>query len=124
MLKLRDRSTLTELPLPPDGIELPPLHEPDLLETTPSYLSSSGVTVMTSSELAEAGSAATPPAPKIDRFGDRVSHITGRFVLSGSQEAYRIWGFRSAKSPREFPVNAAGWAQAWSTFRELEAAPA
>ena len=120
MLKLRERSTLTELPSPPGGIELPPLHEPESLETTPSYLSSSGATVMTSTELAAAGSVATPPAPRIDRFGDRVSHMTGRSVLTGNKEAFRIWQFQSAVPPVEFPVTADGWARAWATFRQME----
>jgi hypothetical protein len=75
---------------------------------------------MTSKDLATAGSAATPPAPKLDRFGDRVSHMTDRFVLSGSTEAYRISRFQSAEPPIEFPVTDEGWARAWATFRELE----
>lgn len=120
MLRLKDRSALTELPSPPGGIELPPLHEPQWLETTPSYVSSAGVTIMTSTELAEAGSASTPPAPRIDSFGNRISHITGRFVLGASKEAYRIFPFQSARVLVEFPVTAAGWANAWTTFRGLE----
>jgi hypothetical protein len=117
MLRLID-PILTVRP-PPDGIELPPLREPESLEITAPYVSSAGATVMTSEELAAAGSAATPPAPKLDRFGDRVSHITDRFVLSGSREAYRISRFQSAESPIEFPVTDEGWARAWATFREL-----
>jgi hypothetical protein len=87
MLRLTDRSTLTDHPSPPGGIELPPLREPESLEITAPYVSPAGATVMTSEELATAGSAATPSAPKLDRFGDRVSHMTDRFVLSGSREA-------------------------------------
>jgi hypothetical protein len=71
MLGLTDRCTLRELTSPPGGIGLPPLREPESFEMAPSYVFSAGATVMTSEELAEAGSAATPPAPKLDRFGDR-----------------------------------------------------
>jgi hypothetical protein len=124
MIRLRDRSTLTELPSSPGGIQLPPLHEPESLENTPSFLSSSGAMVMTSVELAEARSAAPPPAPGFDRFGDRVSHMTGRFVLTGSRDAYRIWGFQSAAPPIEFPVTDQGWADAWTKFRGLDGQPA
>jgi hypothetical protein len=124
MVRLTDRSTLTELPSPPGGIELPPLREPDSLEMTGPYVSSARATVMTSEELAEAGSAATPPAPGFDRFGDRVSHITGRFVLTGSRDAYRIWRFQSAAPPIEFPVTDEGWANAWTKFRGLDGQPA
>jgi hypothetical protein len=120
MLRLKDRSALTDLPAPPDGIELPPLREPEWLEATPSYVSSSGVTIMTSKELAEDGSAATPPLPRRDRFGDRMSHITGRFVLTASNEAYRIWRYQSAEAPVEFPVTEDGWAEAWTAFRGFE----
>ena len=120
MVRLTDRSTLTELPSSPDGIQLPPLREPETLETSPSYLSSAGATVMTSVELAEARSAATPPAPGFDRFGDRVSHMTGRLVLTGSRDAYRIWRFQSAAPPIEFPVTDEGWADAWMKFRGLD----
>jgi hypothetical protein len=120
MSRLTDRSTVTEHPSPPGGIELPPLREPESLEMDPPNVSSSGATVMTSEELAAAGSGPTPPAPKLDRFGDRVSHMTDRFVLSGSTEAYRISRFQSAKPPIEFPVTDEGWARAWATFRELE----
>src|SRR5437867_2122362 len=73
---LMDRSSLTQTTSPPDGIELRPLSEPDPLRANPSYVSSAGATVITCEELAEAGSAATPPAPKLDHFGDRVSHMT------------------------------------------------
>jgi hypothetical protein len=120
MFRLKDRSVLTNTASPPGGIELPPLSEPESLEMAVPYVSSAGATVMTSEELAEAGSVATPPAPKLDRFGDRVSHITDRFVLSGSTEAYRISRFQSAEPPLEFPVTDEGWARAWATFRELE----
>lgn len=120
MPRLTDRSTLTELPSPPDGIQLPPVHEPESLETTSTYDFASQATVMTSKQLAEAGSEVTPPAPRIDRFGDRTSHITGRFVLSASKEAYRISRFQSADTPVEFPVTGDGWADAWSAFRMLE----
>ena len=120
MVRLTDRATLTKLPSSSDGIELPPLREPDSLETSSSFRSSAGATVMTSAELAEARSAATPPAPGSERFGDRVSHMTNRFVLSGSNDAYRIWRFQSAASPIEFPPTEAGWADAWARFRELD----
>jgi len=69
MLGLTDRSTLTELASPPGGLALPPLHEPESLERTPRTSPQKGATVMTSEELAEAGSAATPLAPKLDRLG-------------------------------------------------------
>jgi len=118
MITLKDPILTT--PPPPHGIELPPLREPETLETSPSYLSSAGATVMTSVELAEARSAATPPAPGFDRFGDRVSHMTGRLVLTGSRDAYRIWRFQSAAPPIEFPVTDEGWADAWMKFRGLD----
>jgi hypothetical protein len=120
MVRLTDRSALTELPPPAGGIELPPLREPESLEMTPSYRSSAGAMVMTSAELAQARSAATPPAPGFDRFGDRVSHMTNRFVLTGSSDAYRIWRFQSAAPPIEFPVTEDGWADAWMKFRGLD----
>ena len=85
-----------------------------------SYVASAGVTVMTSQELAEARSAAIPPAPGSDLFGYRVSHMTGRFVLAGSRDAYRIWRFQSAEPAIEFPVTEEGWAQAWTTFRSVD----
>lgn len=85
---------------------------------TDSY-SKSVISVMTSEELVDVGSV-TPPAPKIDRFSDRVSHMTDRFVLSGSSSAYRIWEFRSATPPIEFPPTAAGWAEAWTRFCGLD----
>jgi hypothetical protein len=53
-------------------------------------------------------------------FGNRMSHITGRFVLGASKEAYRIFPFQSAEVLGEFPVTASGWADAWTTFRGLE----
>jgi hypothetical protein len=117
---LMDRSSLTQTTSPPDGIELRPLSEPDPLRANPSYVSSAGATVMTCEELAEAGSAATPPAPKLDNFGDRISHMTDRFILSGSTDAYRIRRFQSAEPPIEFPMSGEGWAHAWTTFRELQ----
>lgn len=69
MLTLKD-PILTDQ-LPPGGIELPPLRSPESLETPDSYVSSAGATVMTSQELAEARSAAVPPAPGFSRFGER-----------------------------------------------------
>jgi hypothetical protein len=111
---LMDRSSLTQTTSPPRGIKLPPPGE------TPSYVSSAGATCMTSEQLADAGSAATPPTPRFDHFGERVSHMTGRFVLSASSDAYRIWGFRSAQPAIEFPMTGEGWAHAWTTFRELQ----
>jgi hypothetical protein len=118
MLRLND--PIVGVPQPPHGAELPPLREPEGLETPPSYVSSTGATVMTAAELAEARSAAVPPAPRFDRFGERVSHITDRFVLSGSSDAYRIWRFQSAAPPIEFPMTEEGWGLAWTAFRELE----
>jgi hypothetical protein len=115
-----DRSSLTGTTSLPDGIDLRPRSVPDPVRANPSYVSSAGATVMTCEELAEAGSAATPPAPKLDHFGERVSHMTGRFILSGSSDAYRIWGFQSAKPAIEFPMTREGWARAWTTFRELQ----
>ncbi len=115
MLRLND--PIRTAPPPPDGIELPPLREPDSLD---SYVASSGATVMTSARLAEARHAATPLAPGSDRRGDRVSHMTNRFVLSGSSEAYRIFRFQAPEPPIEFPVTQEGWALAWMKFRELD----
>ncbi|MDP9343638.1 MAG: hypothetical protein M3Q23_16410 [Actinomycetota bacterium] len=109
------------MPSAPGGIELQPLREPEALELASSYVSSSGVTVMTSAELSKPGYEAAPPVPALDKFGDMVSHSTQRFVLGGSNEAYRIWRFQSPQPPVEFPVTAAGWSLAWKTFRELEA---
>jgi hypothetical protein len=120
MLGLTDRSTLTEPIAAPGGIELPPLREPETLESRTPHVSSGGARVMTSEELADERSAAVPPTPGFDRFGERVSHITDRLVLSGSSEAYRIWKFRSADPAIEFPVTEEGWTLAWATFRELE----
>jgi hypothetical protein len=119
MLRVKDGSTLTDPLSPAGGAELPPRREQGLPAVKPSYVSSSGATVMTSKGLAEPGSATTPPAPRVDLFGDRVSHITDRFVLSGNREAYRIWKFQSAAPPIEFPMTEDGWAQAWTKFREL-----
>jgi hypothetical protein len=123
MLRLKD-PIITE-PLPPDGIDLPPMHEPESLEMSPPYVvSADGVTVLTSEQLAEERSAAIPPAPGFELFGYRVSHMTKRFVLSGSNDAYRIWRFRSAEEPVEFPATEDGWADAWTKFRELDNQPA
>jgi|SRR5437867_7859055 len=122
MLTLKD-PILKDAP-EPDGIELQPLHEPESLEMPSSYVSSGGATVMTSEELAEPRFALVPPAPGFDRFGERVSHITDRFVLAGSPDAYKIWRFRSAKPAIEFPVTEEGWALAWTTFRKMESQPA
>jgi hypothetical protein len=119
MLRLKD-TILTEPP-PPDGIDLPPMREPESLEMpTPYTASVDGVTVLTSEQLAEARSAAIPPPPGFELFGYRVSHMTSRFVLSGSSDAYRIWRYRSAEPPIEFPVTEDGWAEAWTTFRKLD----
>jgi hypothetical protein len=118
MLRLND--PIRTAPPPPDGIELPPLREPESLESSSSYVASSGATVMTAAGLAEARNATVPSAPGFDRYGERVSHITDRFVLSGSSEAYRIWRFQSAKPAIEFPVTKEGWALAWTKFRELD----
>jgi hypothetical protein len=117
---LRLNEPILTAPPPPNGTEHPPVHEPESLGTPTSYVSSTGATVMTSKGLAEARSAAVPPAPRFDLFGDRVSHMTHRFVLSGSSEAYRIWRFRSAEPAIEFPVTEEGWALAWTTFRRLD----
>jgi len=122
MLRLKD-PILNDAP-EPDGIELQALREPESIEMRPSHVSSGGATVITSEELAEPRFAAVPPAPEFDRFGERVSHITDRFVLTGSTDAYRIWRFRSAKPAVEFPVTQEGWALAWTTFRRMESQPA
>jgi hypothetical protein len=124
MLRLTDRSVLTDHHSQPGGIELPPLREPESLEMDPSYLSSSGVRVLTSEDLAEASSASPPAAPGFDRFGDRVSHMTGRFVLTGSRTAYRIYRFQSAAPPIDFPPTDEGWTDAWTRFRQLDGQPA
>jgi hypothetical protein len=118
MIRLKDR-ILTDPP-PPDGIDLPPMREPESLEMPIPYVAYAGATVMTSKQLAAAGSAAVPPPPGFDRFGYRVSHMTDRFVLSGSSDAYRIWKFQSAERAIEFPVTEEGWALAWTTFRRLD----
>jgi hypothetical protein len=117
---LRVKDPILKTPPPPGGIELPPLHEPESLDTPSSYVSSNGTTVMNAAELANERSEAVPPEPGFDRFGERVSHITDRFVLSGSRDAYRIWRFQSAAPPVEFPPTQQGWALAWTTFREME----
>jgi hypothetical protein len=122
MLRLKD-PILTESP-PLQGIDLPPLREPESLEMPTPYIAPGGATVMTSSELTGGGSAAIPPSPGFNRFGQRVSHMTDRFVLSASREAYRIFRFRSAEAAIEFPATEQGWALAWSKFRELEIQPA
>jgi hypothetical protein len=119
MLGLTDLSP-TELPSKSDEVELPPIGRPEWVELIPSYVSTTGATVMTSDELANEGSAATPPAPRADGFGDRISHITSKFVLTGSKDAYRIWKFQSAATPVEFPATEVGWAQAWTKFRAME----
>ena len=105
---------------PGEGIELPPLREPESLEAPTSYVSTAGATVMTSKELAAARSEAVPPVPLFSRFGEQVSHMTDHFVLSASSDMYRIWRFQSAYPAIEFPVTKDGWARAWATFRELE----
>jgi hypothetical protein len=79
---------------------------------------------MTSKELGEARSAALPPAPRFDTFGERVSHMTDRFVLSASNDAYRIWKFQSAEPAIVFPVTDEGWSLAWTKFRSMESLPA
>jgi hypothetical protein len=104
-----------------DGIELPPLHEPESLDASTAYVATSGATVMTSQELANDRSAAVPPAPGFTQFGEQVSHMTHHFVLSASSDNYRIWRFQSAAPAIEFPVTAEGWTLAWTTFRSLEA---
>ncbi len=118
MLRLND--PIRTAPPPSGGIELPPLREPESLESPSSYVASSGATVMIGAGLADSRYAAVPPAPGFDRHGERVSHMTDRFVLSGSSEAYRIFRFQSAEAAIEFPVTEEGWARAWTTFRELD----
>lgn len=122
MLRLKD--PILTASSPPGGIELPPLREPESLDTPTSYVSSAGATVMTSRELGEGRSAAVPAAPGFDTFGERVSHMTDRFVLSASSDTYRIWRFRSAEPAVEFPATEEGWALAWAAFRTLESQPA
>jgi hypothetical protein len=122
MLRLKDR-ILTEPP-PPDGIQLPPLREPESLDTPSPYVSSNNTTFMTAAELGDGRSEAVPPAPRFNRHGERVSHVTDRFVLGGSMEGYRIWRFRSPEPPIEFPVTDQGWANAWATFRRMDAGAA
>jgi hypothetical protein len=92
--------------------------------TVSPFVSSAGVTVMTSAQLAESRSAAAPPAPGFERFGDRASHMTNHYVLTAGREAYRIWRFQSAAKPVEFATTQQGWTLAWNAFRELEAAAA
>ena len=104
----------------PDGIELPPLREPESLEPPGSYVSTAGAIVMTSKELGMAQYAAVPAAPGFTKYGEQVSYMTGHFVLSASSDTYRIWRFQSAAPAIEFPVTDEGWAVAWSTFRGLD----
>jgi hypothetical protein len=118
MVRLID-PILTPRP-PADRLELQPLGEPESLEAPASYLSTAGATVLTSTDLAAARCEAVPPTPSVPRFGEQVSHMTDRFVLSASRDMYRIWRFQSAYPAIEFPVTENGWAQAWTTFRELE----
>jgi hypothetical protein len=118
MLRLKDRN-LTEPP--PGGIQLPPLREPEPLDTPSSYVSSNSTTSMTAAELGDRRSETVPPAPRFNRHGERVSHVTDRFVLGGSMEGYRIWRFQSPEPPIEFPVTDEGWANAWATFRRMDA---
>jgi hypothetical protein len=84
------------------------------------YVDSHSATFMTAAELA--GAETVPPTPRFNRHGDRVTHITDRFVLGGSRECYRIWKFQSTEEPVEFPVTNEGWVLAWTTFRRLESA--
>lgn len=79
MLRLKD--PILTAPPPQEGIELPPLREPESLEMPTPYVSSTGATLMTSKEFAEARSAAVRPAPQFDRAGERVSQMTDPFVL-------------------------------------------
>jgi hypothetical protein len=111
---------ILELQPPPRGIELPPLGAPESLETPGSYVSTAGATVMTSKELGMARYGAVPASPGFTQFGEQVSHMTGRFVLSASSDLYRIWRFQSAEPALEFPVTEAGWTNAWTTFRSLD----
>jgi hypothetical protein len=73
MLRLKD-PILIERPSP-HGIELPVLHEPDSLEMASPYAPSTVASVLTSGDLAEARSAALPPVPRFDRFGELRSSI-------------------------------------------------
>src|SRR5689334_1954069 len=118
MIRLNDPMLPAEPPS--EGIQLPPLRKPESLDMPQSYVATSGAHVMTSKDLADARSAAVPPAPLFDVFGERVSHMTDRFVLSGSGESYRIWKFQSNDPAIEFPATDAGWALAWDTFRSLQ----
>ena len=117
--RLKDRSTLTLSVPESDGIDFPVLREPESLEMPSSY-APTGPAPMTAVELSEVGSTATPPAPRLQRFGEVRSHVGDRFVLGGGKDAYRIWRFRSADPPIEFPVTQEGWALAWSTFQDME----
>ena len=110
---------ILELRPPPAGIEFP-LRDTESLDPPASYVSSTGATVMTSEELGLARYAAVPAAPGFTRFGEQVSHMTDRFVLSASRDIYRIWRFQSAEPAIEFPVTEEGWAVAWATFRDMD----
>jgi hypothetical protein len=118
MVTLND--PILEERLAPDGIEIQPLIEPEWPKAASCYVSSSGATFMTSAQLAGAGSAAIPDAPVFNPHGERVTHITNRFVLGGSMEGYRIWAFQSPEPPIEFPMTAEGWSLAWTAFRALD----
>ena len=87
----------------PSGQDLLLAQAPEPLEAAYAYAPSSPVVITTAEELSMPGSAATPPPPRLKRAGDMKSHIGEHFVLGGSRQAYRIWGFRSANSPLDVP---------------------
>jgi hypothetical protein len=103
MLTLKD-PILTERPASV-GIELPPLREPESLQTSPSYVPSARGTTMTSKELAEVRSPALSPEPGFDKFGERALRMTQ--PLRGSFEGNwpEEW-FRLTDPPPDRPLSA------------------
>jgi hypothetical protein len=100
MLGLKD-PILAQRP-PPGGIELPPLREPDSLETPDPYDPSVAAVVMTSKEFAAARSAALPPVPGFDRFVETVAHNTGPSAEAPSAMMDSRMVLKAVKRTRSF----------------------
>ena len=115
----------SSLPAPPVAAGIASAQVRTLAPGTPSYVSSTGATVLSAQELRDPACAVIPPAPSSAQRGDDVSYImTDRFVVTGSDQAYRIWKFRSADQVNEYPPTSQGWALAWAAFRDLATLPA
>jgi hypothetical protein len=84
MLGLKD--PILREPTPPEGIELPPLREPEALEMPTPYVPSARTTVMTSKELVKAQSAA-PMVTKDSRVVLEAVKRKKRFDWVGSRSA-------------------------------------